>query len=284
MHLAVEINDEDRVRWTLHQFGSFIDLSKTMKVKVPNGYKNMTPQQYAQFLRFEDVLGVFDEARIEVAGYPETQLEEPEEVRERDPNGFDALMVGVIRNDEMQVKRLLSWGAQVNSQTKDEYRKSPLQIAVLHRLPNMVRILLDAGADIGYVNAKGNTVLHLLPRVYDAQIQQEIFDILTENDVRKNMMAKIINNQNYRRDTVAHIAVAVNDIHLMKRLIKDFAYQIDTELINDRRATPKQLAQRWKRHSLIPLFDELRRVKLQSPHRQAFFASRYAPCARFSQS
>ncbi len=257
LHLAVEANDVARLQFTFAQFGSLIDLDKKVEVVTDDGIKLMTPLEYAQFLRFDDAANIFLNTKVQVVGYHDDPVPNPASIYERDPNGFDALMVAVIRNDEKQVKKLFGFGAKVNTQGDDVHGESPLQLALLHRRPNMVQILLNAGADVAYVDKKGDTVLHLLPRVYDPMQQKAIFDLLLATPERKKALARIVNQKNDRGDTPLAVAVEVNDAPFLKRLVGEFAEVIDPDILDERKATARQLAERWKRLNLIPIFDEL---------------------------
>jgi ankyrin repeat protein len=261
LHLAVEANDLERLQFTFAQFGSLIDLDKKLEVVTDDGIKLMTPQEYALFLRFDDAANLFLNTKLNVVGYYDGPVPKPEVIYDRDPNGLDALMVAVVRNDEKQVKKLFGYGANVNTISDDVHGESALQLAILHRLPNMVRILLDAGADVAYIDKKGDTVLHLLPRVYDPEMQKMIFDLLLANPKNRSALARVINHKNDRGDTPLHVAVEVTDAPFLKRLVEEFSGAIDSDVLDDRKLTAGQLADRWKRFSLIPIFDMLREQK-----------------------
>lgn len=74
---------------------------------------------------------------------------------------YTALM-GAARNGHTDVAKLLiDNGANVNAM--NEYRTIPLMFAVgdLDDYPNMVRLLLEAGADVNLTDCSGNTSLDL---------------------------------------------------------------------------------------------------------------------------
>lgn len=74
---------------------------------------------------------------------------------------YTALM-GAARNGHTDVAKLLiDNGANVNAM--NEYRTAPLMFAVgdLDDYPNMVRLLLEAGADVNLTDCGGNTSLDL---------------------------------------------------------------------------------------------------------------------------
>ena len=82
-------------------------------------------------------------------------------VNARDKNGNTPLMVAAGQNSSPEVvEMLLQAGADVNE--KDENGFTALMLAAKDNSdPEMVRVLLDAGADISAQNSKGKTVLDL---------------------------------------------------------------------------------------------------------------------------
>uniref|UniRef100_A0A6U5XLL6 Uncharacterized protein n=1 Tax=Guillardia theta TaxID=55529 RepID=A0A6U5XLL6_GUITH len=72
----------------------------------------------------------------------------------------DELHSAVHKDDRSKVIALLKQGANASLVLQEGVTNSPLQIAVLRNLPEMVRILVNGQADINYTNSRKETALH----------------------------------------------------------------------------------------------------------------------------
>ena len=91
----------------------------------------------------------------------------PNLINTQDKDGMTCLHWAADRGFISIVQYLLSHGANVNA--TDHCGNSPLHIATMSRQKEVVRLLLDAGADTTLVNCEGEAVIDLLrsefPRV-----------------------------------------------------------------------------------------------------------------------
>eukprot|EP00960_Hanusia_phi_P049218 759439-Hanusia_phi.AAC.3 len=67
----------------------------------------------------------------------------------------------VQKDDRSKVSSLLKQGASANLVLQEGVTNSPLQLAVQQNLPEMVRALLGANAELNYTNARRETALHM---------------------------------------------------------------------------------------------------------------------------
>jgi hypothetical protein len=88
-----------------------------------------------------------------------------------DANGMTPLHVAVRQKSEEIVKLLLERGANVNAQNAKSL-ETPLHVAINHRRPSKIILncLLDHGANIEAADSKGMTPLHIAVRQQNEQI------------------------------------------------------------------------------------------------------------------
>jgi len=187
---------------------------------------------------------------------------------ERDPmTGLTGLMLAVIwegtkiskgqnpgdgGHTNFSVDQLLKT-ANINDKINDHLQNSVLHIALLHQLPDMVRILVGRGADVNLQNAKGDTPLHYVMKLdaigtppYDALRRRTDEKILeTEKyrvavadfekqrqemalDMRKKVITYLmdkganINLTNNNGDTLLHLAIKAQAFMLIQFLLDTY--------------------------------------------------------------
>ncbi|ARF02625.1 SWPV1-006 [Shearwaterpox virus] len=98
----------------------------------------------------------------------------------------------LIHSDDIESARcLLEAGANPND--KDEYvEKSMLQIAVTHKRENILKLLLDYGADINYRDVRGYSSLHYSVVRPDTTTMPNIVKVLVENGSDINIANNIL--------------------------------------------------------------------------------------------
>ena len=95
-------------------------------------------------------------------------------------NNFESCLHIVARRGEIEkAQLLLDYGADINATTKG-YIDSPLTQATLKNLPNMVKFLLQRGADHRLVDLRGKTALDLAKLMVRRKEVLEIINLLEE--------------------------------------------------------------------------------------------------------
>jgi ankyrin repeat protein len=83
-----------------------------------------------------------------------------------------ALLDAIIMRNITQVRDLLKQGADVHARDEDEHKESPVILAAMFADAEMVRLLLDAGAEVDARNEWGRTAL------FFAAVSSEAFKVL----------------------------------------------------------------------------------------------------------
>jgi ankyrin repeat protein len=85
----------------------------------------------------------------------------PATVRTFSPDGWTALHLAAHFGRTEAARRLLAKGARVDAVARNAIANQPLQAAIAGRAPQVVRLLLDAGADATHRSHGGFTAAHL---------------------------------------------------------------------------------------------------------------------------
>lgn len=103
------------------------------------------------------------------------------DVDERDCFGYSALHLAVMGEDEVMVRTLLEWGADVGAEA---YKKTPLDEARrLHPLrPGLaiIWLLLENGSDRDWRDREGVPLLHLAVKFAHTTLVEDLLDTLGE--------------------------------------------------------------------------------------------------------
>jgi ankyrin repeat protein len=146
----------------------------------------------------------------------------------------------LLRKNDI-VKILLNAQADINAKTIDGW--TPLHLAVSSGNIDLVRLFVESGADINSVNRHGETPLHLAS---DTSIAQYLI----------SQRASLSQTTSGLQITPLHTAVYQNNGALVELLLKQKECTDTINLKNTLGLTPLEVAIRLKREALIPLLVE----------------------------
>jgi len=101
-------------------------------------------------------------------------------------SGFQVLHLAAFRGESEALPLLLKAGANINAQTKDEEKNSPIMLAVQENHKDAVEILLEYNPDLTLTNSDGITAVDLAHVNVQAKKpdSQEILDMLLDAKLR----------------------------------------------------------------------------------------------------
>ncbi len=149
--------------------------------------------------------------------------------------GLTILMIGALTNNAPLVKKELK---DLNKVSEDMYRRTALHMAVMRHNPEIVEILLKAGANPAVKDYRGNTPLHQVAWLGDIIMQQKFTEML--------LTAKAsLTELNERRENILHHAIRLHDLPYVQYLMKTYKpEQLGTAQTNREGLTPYYLAEK----------------------------------------
>lgn len=236
MHRAVNMRNKYWITMLLDNFASLLDLS----LRNTDG---RTPLDYTEYLGFKNVAKVL-----------RVRLKRLDTVGVRDPNGWTALMLAVMRNDTAAVRRLIKAKAAINIRAADASRHTALHLAVLHEKVPMVKQLLKAGASRMALDNNRNIPLHLAMRPVNSDTQIKMAKALLAGKGKGT-----INTRNINGNTLLHLAVMNNKQGLVGFLVNTYGSVLDTTIKNKQLRTPRDLARLLNRQEIGRTLDRLKK-------------------------
>ncbi|MCS7244590.1 MAG: ankyrin repeat domain-containing protein [candidate division WOR-3 bacterium] len=94
------------------------------------------------------------------------------------------LIVSTSKGELSKVKDLIKKGADINS--KNEYGKTPLHIAVENNYEDIVKVLLENKADVNIKDNNGNTPLHIAVMKGNEYIIKELLKNGANENIKNN--------------------------------------------------------------------------------------------------
>lgn len=135
------------------------------------------------------------------------------DINQADNEGNTVFMNAAARNSETEVINLLIPHLK-NVNQLNKKGVSSLAMAVQYNSPEVVGLLLAAGSDVSVINSNGDNLAYYLLQSYNSQ-KPESFDRKLKLLQDKGLdITKVQKNGN----TLYHIAVAKNDLSLLKRI------------------------------------------------------------------
>lgn len=255
LHKVAELNSQAGVREILERFGDLIDLSlecKEINLYNEGGKKHFTARDYAYNVGWRDVAQVFDDY---VAHHKPL---EARSVIERDRNGFTSLMMAVMKKDNKLVLNLLKKGADINAQSADNYKNSPLHYAVLFKNMEGVDLLVREGASSIIANGYGNMPVHYVGRLDGSANRIKALDMLLKNN---QLIERALNAKNSWGYTILHLAVLMRDESLVKHMVEKYGYALDLGVFDERGKTAYRLAKEINAVTIAAMLDDLAKAK-----------------------
>ena len=152
------------------------------------------------------------------------------------------VLIDAVRSKSYDDVASLIGSAELDLNLKDELGMTALHYAVNRGMSDIVKLLLDAGANINVTNKSNETPLHLT--CYKKRltgIAKMLLDAGADTEVRSKMCGS----------TVLHFAAAGGLTNIVKLLLDAGA---DKDAENNYEDTPKSLANEFKHYDTLALF------------------------------
>ncbi|KAK7074366.1 hypothetical protein SK128_009451 [Halocaridina rubra] len=206
LHVAIAAGKEDIV-YELIQFGKATKRNTADSINASNNMRK-TPLHFAAHtghLRISEML-----------------LDAGAVITAKDKDGYTPLHVAIAAEKEDIVRKLMQFiknrkenlHSLLNARNK--IQKTPLHFAVHTGNMAILKLLLDAGANIFAKDADGFTPLHVAIAVEKDAVVQELLEV---NKYRNHNITDIINATNKIRKTPLHFAAHTGHIGIFKRLV-----------------------------------------------------------------
>lgn len=156
--------------------------------------------------------------------------------------GYTPLMEAINNAELGAIKSLIDRGANVNAQSQDNYEMSVLELAIFNgnepKTPDIVKLLLNAGANTSLQDKQGNTPLHQIVNVTAPGAKNEVARLLMEYQAP-------INKQNFDNgNTPMHTIVQIPQLDLAQYMLENFGPMMDLSIKNKAGDTVVDLARR----------------------------------------
>lgn len=140
---------------------------------------------------------------------------------EQDEDGYTKLHIAILHNIEPAINVLINFAEPALLNIKNFSGQTALHLAVLLGLSNIVRKLINAGADVNIRDNRCNSPLHLAVLNNDQNCVQVITSAIYPPTYgnEKSVIANL-EQWNYDGETCFYIASKLRNVSIMKHLIK----------------------------------------------------------------
>ncbi len=118
-----------------------------------------------------------------------------------------ALHYAVVMNDGNLVRELLDLGADI--ECRNDVGHTPLMMAAYNKRRSIARLLVQRGADLTAVSAEGKTVLHYASQYGDIELAKQVLDARVP-----------VNAADFEGYTALHCSVINDEVEAVEMLIK----------------------------------------------------------------
>jgi ankyrin repeat protein len=149
--------------------------------------------------------------------------------------GLNKIMIGALTNNLALVKNEIK---DVNSVSRDLYRRPPLHLAIIQQNPEIVAYLLEHGAFINAQDYVGNFPFHQVAGLGDIIMQKRLTELLL-----KYKASPLV--QNNRKENILHYAIRLGDLPYIQYLLSIFKpEELGIAEKNSQGLTPYYLAEK----------------------------------------
>ena len=236
LHRLVENRNHDSTRLLLDKLGFLVDFG----VKDNRGF---TPYELAQDFTFTSIADAIYQAQ-----------EDNKDNKKSNDRGLTQLMAAVIKNknnDNKRVLELIESRVDLDEKSDDEYRRTALYMAVLHKNPFMVGFLLDKGASQFVADSDGNYPIHAAVTQF-TEFQRLVVTLLRSNSEEKRRVLRLSNKVG---NTALHHAVLLGNLAAVSFLVSSYWMDLDLMAQNEDHKTPSQLAESFGRADFVRIID-----------------------------
>lgn len=196
------------------------------------------------------------------------ELKAGKEVDVLDNDGYTGLMRAAAEGAKDRVELFLEFGADVNMQSQNMYRYTPLHLACQNgnfdTCVEIAKLLVENKANVDVGDYEGMQPLHFAMYIDHLDKRSDLVRFLVDHGAD-------INAQNDDGDTIFHLAVQQNDRDWAVMLIKMFGSKIDWNIKNKSGWTPFTLAQTLGRTYIIKAICEVASPEIKESHCDDYF-------------
>lgn len=176
-------------------------------------------------------------------------LLEAEKQKQRRADEPTLLMSAVMAGSPEIVRALIEAGADVNAQMNLFFDFSALGFAIEEGNPEIVRLLLEAGADVNAYDVMGKTALMSAIEHHQLEVAQQLIDAGANLNALMKSDPNALPGTTLVCNSVLHLAIEARNLDAISLLLQSGA---DPDLPNSEGVTARSLAQQKGLSGLLP--------------------------------